>query len=83
MKIRRAQQESNQVHPTMLSTTTAATFDAPLRKESDKAEEQADRALGSVRQKLDKSLSVSHNVNDLISQATDPNNLSKLFQGEF
>ncbi|KAG8966808.1 Serine/threonine-protein kinase tel1 [Tulasnella sp. 419] len=52
-----------------------------LRMESDTVEEQADRALSSVAKKLEKKMSVSHVVNELIMTATDVGNLAKLFQG--
>lgn len=46
------------------------------------AEEAADRALSSVKRKLDKSLSVESTVNELLAEATDPMNLACLFVGE-
>ena len=50
---------------------------------SDAADESADRALTSVRRKLDQSLSVEYTVNELITTATDPTNLAQIFFGEF
>lgn len=44
-------------------------------------EKQAERALTSVARKLDKTLSVSHDVNELITQATDVNNLARIYHG--
>ncbi|KAF8317780.1 uncharacterized protein EI90DRAFT_3084965 [Cantharellus anzutake] len=45
------------------------------------AEDSADRALHSVRSKLDKSLSVDYTVNELITMAIDPANLCMIFSG--
>lgn len=45
-------------------------------------DEHADRALSGVARKLDKSLSVEFTVNELISEATDINNLAQLFTGD-
>ncbi|KAM0752988.1 hypothetical protein T439DRAFT_354453 [Meredithblackwellia eburnea MCA 4105] len=42
---------------------------------------EADRALGIVREKLGKTLSVEYTVNQLIQEATDPGNLGALFYG--
>lgn len=47
----------------------------------DSTDEDADRALTSVRIKLDKSLSIEYTVNDLIQQARDPANLGSIFVG--
>ena len=44
--------------------------------------EGAERALTSVSRKLDASLSVEYTVNELINEATDVANLSRLFPGE-
>lgn len=44
--------------------------------------EGAERALTSVSRKLDASLSVEYTVNELINEATDIANLSRLFPGE-
>lgn len=44
---------------------------------------EADRALAIVAGKLDDKLSVEYSVNALIRQATDPDNLCRLFVGEF
>lgn len=44
--------------------------------------QEADRALTSVRRKLDQALSVEYVVNDLITSATDPMNLGQIFSGE-
>lgn len=41
----------------------------------------AERAIKSVTKKLDGSLSVEYTVNELIVQARDPNNLSRIFAG--
>ncbi|KAF8480561.1 hypothetical protein JB92DRAFT_3041117 [Gautieria morchelliformis] len=48
---------------------------------SDAADESADRALTSVRRKLDQSLSIEYTVNELITSATDPTNLCQIFVG--
>lgn len=45
------------------------------------AEDSADRALRSVKTKLDKSLSVEYSVNELIAIAIDPANLCMIFSG--
>lgn len=44
--------------------------------------EGAERALTSVSRKLDASLSVEYTVNELINEATDIANLSRIFPGE-
>jgi ataxia telangiectasia mutated family protein len=46
------------------------------------AEDNADRAIRGVLHKLDKSLSVEYTVNELITIATDEQNLSMIFGGE-
>lgn len=51
--------------------------------ETDAVEKQAERALTSVARKLNNTLSVSHDVNELIAQATDVNNLGKIYHGMF
>lgn len=45
--------------------------------------DDADRALSIVAEKLDKKLSVEYTVNQLIQQATDPQNLGRIFSGAF
>lgn len=50
--------------------------------ETDAVEKQAERALTSAAKKLDNSLSVSHDVNELIAQATDVGNLAKIYHGQ-
>ncbi|EIN09557.1 hypothetical protein PUNSTDRAFT_101425 [Punctularia strigosozonata HHB-11173 SS5] len=45
------------------------------------ADEAADRALNTVKRKLDKSLSVEYTVNELLAEATDTFNLANMFQG--
>ncbi|KZP01857.1 hypothetical protein CALVIDRAFT_508488 [Calocera viscosa TUFC12733] len=52
-----------------------------LNMESDMAQENADRALKSVADKLDKSLSVEYTVNRLINEARDMWNLSQIYSG--
>jgi len=44
-------------------------------------DESAERAIGGVRRKLDNSLSVEYTVNELITSARDPANLSMIFAG--
>jgi hypothetical protein len=44
--------------------------------------EGAERALTSVSRKLDASLSVEYTVNELINEATDIANLSRIFPGK-
>lgn len=46
------------------------------------ADEAADRAVTSVSRKLDKTLTVEFTVNELISEATDIDNLADMFHGE-
>lgn len=46
------------------------------------AGDNADRAIKSVRHKLDKSLSVQYTVNELITSATDEQNLCLIFGGK-
>ena len=48
---------------------------------SDTTHEAADRALSAVARKLDKSLSVEYTVNELITEASDPDNLALMFPG--
>lgn len=43
--------------------------------------DDADRALGIVKAKLSKDLSLEHRVNELINEATDFNNLALIFSG--
>jgi ataxia telangiectasia mutated family protein len=43
--------------------------------------DDADRALATVSSKLDTKLSVEYTVNQLIQEATDPHNLSRIFHG--
>lgn len=43
---------------------------------------EADRALAIVADKLDNKLSVEYSVNSLIREATDPENLCRVFAGE-
>ncbi|KAI0792158.1 hypothetical protein C8Q75DRAFT_805193 [Abortiporus biennis] len=45
------------------------------------ADESAERALTSVRRKLDKSMTVEFTVNELIAEATDVANLANMFVG--
>lgn len=45
------------------------------------AEEAADRALNSVKRKLDPTLSVEYQVNALIAEATDTSNVALMFAG--
>lgn len=44
--------------------------------------DDADRALSIVAAKLDQKLSVEYTVNQLIQQATDPQNLARIFSGK-
>ncbi|EJD38976.1 kinase-like protein [Auricularia subglabra TFB-10046 SS5] len=57
-------------------------FGIGLTVDSDPELEAADRALSGVARKLDKSLSVECVVDGLIREATDPENLSRMFWGE-
>lgn len=43
--------------------------------------DDADRALAGVAGKLDTKLSVEYTVNQLIQEATDPQNLGRVFNG--
>ncbi|KAG8885210.1 Serine/threonine-protein kinase tel1 [Tulasnella sp. 403] len=87
LKLRRKQQELNIGTATTARTAdsnlTGDTKNSPLghNRETDTVERQADRALASVAKKLDKTLSVSHDVNELIAQATDVSNLANIFHG--
>lgn len=77
------------------ATTTATRGRGSVESEKDKQEreqrnllaeinkQEANRALNSVRRKLDQSLSIEYVVNDLITSATDPMNLGQIFVGEF
>ncbi|GAA6044295.1 hypothetical protein JCM8097_008685, partial [Rhodosporidiobolus ruineniae] len=47
----------------------------------DELPDDADRALNIVKGKLDSRLSVQYTVNQLIQEATDPNNLAVIFSG--
>ncbi|KAG9009575.1 Serine/threonine-protein kinase tel1 [Tulasnella sp. 427] len=73
----RSTRPGTDTHSTM---DTAGGVEDPAM-ETDTVEKLAERALASVARKLDKSLSVSHDVQELISQATDPNNLGKIYFG--
>ena len=46
-------------------------------------QEKADRVLSRIRQKLRDDLSVEYRVNQLIQEATDVENLAKIFVGEW
>ena len=90
IKIKRMQGPSDGSNLTTATTTTTADtagFGAGMGigidMASDAADESADRALTSVRRKLDQSLSIEYTVNELITTATDPTNLSQIFVGEF
>ncbi|KAG8989610.1 Serine/threonine-protein kinase tel1 [Tulasnella sp. JGI-2019a] len=93
LKLRRKQQETDTVKEgTARTTDTHGTVDTtnnthiggaqgqPMT-ETDAVEKQAERALTSVAKKLNNSLSVSHDVNELIAQATDVGNLGKIYHG--
>ncbi|KAJ7281510.1 hypothetical protein C8J57DRAFT_1559254 [Mycena rebaudengoi] len=54
---------------------------AAMDDTSGTADDAAERALMSVRRKLDKSLSVEYTVNELIAEATDPMKLAAIFPG--
>ena len=69
-------------------TVTTTTSDTGVHGEeegrlmaSDTVDKLAERALASVARKLDKNLSVSHDVQELISQATDESNLANIYFG--
>lgn len=62
-------------------TEAAFKFATGLDMSAGTADEAADRALGSVQRKLDKTNSVEFTVNDLIQQATDPFNLANMYCG--
>ncbi|KZT55264.1 hypothetical protein CALCODRAFT_357670 [Calocera cornea HHB12733] len=65
------------------SRASEADVTEELNMESDMAQENADRALKSVADKLDKSLSVEYTVNRLINEARDTWNLSQIYSGVF
>ncbi|KAG8881998.1 Serine/threonine-protein kinase tel1 [Tulasnella sp. 332] len=94
LKLRRKQQETDtskegtartaDTHAGTDTTTTTHLGAHQTRRpiaETDAVEKQAERALTSVAKKLNNSLSVSHDVNELIAQATDINNLGKIYHG--
>ena len=56
--------------------------DAGVAKEVVNEPDEAHRALTMVNKKLQKTLSVTATVNDLINQATDENNLAVLYSGK-
>jgi serine-protein kinase ATM len=64
-------------------TTDTAGHGIGIDMASDAADESADRALTSVRRKLDQSLSIEYTVNELITSATDPTNLCQIFAGMY
>lgn len=70
-KLRRAQD--------VIATPTASTGSD---RTNSVAGDNADRAIKSVRHKLDKSLSVQYTVNELITSATDEQNLCLIFGGK-
>lgn len=49
----------------------------------DELPDDADRALGIIRAKLDDRLSVEYTVNKLIQEATEVTHLARIFSGEF
>ncbi|EJD46611.1 hypothetical protein AURDEDRAFT_184314 [Auricularia subglabra TFB-10046 SS5] len=56
-------------------------FGIGINADSNPEVEAADRALSTVARKLDRSLSVEYTVNELITTAMDPANLSRIFCG--
>lgn len=56
-------------------------FGIGIDADSNPEVEAADRALSSVARKLDRSMSVEYTVNELITTAMDPANLSRIFWG--
>ena len=78
VKIRKAQAESN-----ALLIPDSDRLGIGISMESGSEAEAADRALSGVARKLDKSLSVEYTVNELISEATDIENLATMFHGKF
>ncbi|KDQ11887.1 hypothetical protein BOTBODRAFT_162335 [Botryobasidium botryosum FD-172 SS1] len=69
-----------QVNESDLSSDVDVDENVP-NTDSDTVGGDADRALSSVAQKLDKSMSVEYTVNELIAAATEPRNLSQIYQG--
>ncbi|KAG0649001.1 Telomere length regulation 1, partial [Hyphodiscus hymeniophilus] len=61
---------------------TAALEDTGTVKEVRNEPDEAHRALTVISKKLQKTLSVTATVNDLINQATDENNLAVLYSGK-
>ncbi|EMD39153.1 hypothetical protein CERSUDRAFT_93196 [Gelatoporia subvermispora B] len=78
LKIKRVQGSTSE---TSNLTGEALRFALGIDLISGAADEAADRALSSVKRKLDKTLSAEYVVNDLIAEATDVNNLGNMFGG--
>jgi serine-protein kinase ATM len=76
-KLRKLQPETTKDRVDKLGAAGAILIDM----DSDLADEQADRALSSVERKLSKSLSVTTAVRSLVSEAIDPENLSRIYHG--
>ena len=77
------QAQSEQAQTTDDLEGEALRFVSGLDRSAGHGAEAADRALSTVARKLDKGLSVQFTVNELIAEATDINNLSLMFSGEF
>jgi ataxia telangiectasia mutated family protein len=56
-------------------------IDEPSSKKTEQAAGEAERALAIVEKKLEKTLSTTATINELIQQATDEKNLAVLFMG--
>ena len=76
-----ASTSNTRLFPRGTRATTEATEDETEILSFNTLEESADRAIGGVRRKLDKSLSVEYTVNELITTARDPANLAMIFAG--
>lgn len=77
LKVKQAQSDETGGELTAAAFKFAVGFDTTAGT----VEESADRALSGVTRKLDKGLSVEFTVNELISEATDPQNLANMFIG--
>ncbi|CAL1714616.1 unnamed protein product [Somion occarium] len=78
LKVKRAQSGETVAAPLTGEATRHA---IGLDMASGIADEAADRAVTSVSRKLDKTLTVEFTVNELISEATDIDNLADMFHG--
>jgi len=80
-KTRKVQEVDDRAPEIKAEIETRRLGEVGIDLQSGLADEHADRALTSVAQKLDKSLSVTTVVRGLVAEASDPSNLCQLYYG--